>query len=334
MDRRQFMTAAGAAALAGPTLWAEPRATAAPSPSSPSETAVKVLHDSLNEDQKKTICFDWDYRHPERGLLRTHISNFWAVTKPRVASNFYTKEQQAIIHDIWKGLFQPDWVAKMTKQLHDDHGKKAWGTGLSAALFGQPGQGKFQFVLTGRHMTVRADGNSGQYALGGPIFHGHAATGFNEKVHHPDNVFWHQAELANQVYKILGGKQQEQALVARRPAETAVAFRGPDGKFPGLPCADMSSDQKEAVQKVLVSLLEPYRQEDRDRVQECLKKQGGLDKCALAFYRDGDIGDDGEWDNWRLDGPSFVWYFRGQPHVHIWIHVADDPKLELNSKEF
>ena len=51
-----------------------------------------------------------------------------------------------------------------------------------------------------------------------------------------------------------------------------------------------------------------------------------------AFYRQGDLGDDSEWDNWRLEGPSFVWYFRGFPHVHIWVNVADDPSVKLNSK--
>ena len=66
--------------------------------------------------------------------------------------------------------------------------------------------------MTGRHLTTRADGNSEEHvAFGGPIFHGHAASGFDEKVHHPGNVFWHQAELANKVYTVLSGKQQAQA---------------------------------------------------------------------------------------------------------------------------
>ena len=38
------------------------------------------------------------------------------------------------------------------------------------------------------------------------------------------------------------------------------------------------------------------------------------------------------WDNWRLEGPAFVWYFRGAPHVHVWVNVADDPILPLNAK--
>ena len=114
----------------------------------------------------------------------------------------------------------------------------------------------------------------------------------------------------------------------------AVGFRDKESKYPGLPCSDMSKDQKEGLQKVLLSLIQPYRKEDQEEVLECLKKQGGLDKCALAFYQEGDIGDDGEWDNWRLEGPAFVWYFRGHPHVHIWINVADDPSVPLNSQNF
>jgi hypothetical protein len=32
-----------------------------------------------------------------------------------------------------------------------------------------------------------------------------------------------------------------------------------------------------------------------------------------------------------VEGPAFVWYFRGYPHVHIWIHVADDPSVPVTS---
>jgi len=338
-DRRAFLqsvsSVAASAVIGGTALWDTPRAQAAPSPKSAAETAVKAFYDTLTDTQKKTICFDWDYQHPERGLLRTHVSNFWHVTKPMLKSSFYNKEQQAILFDIFKGIFNPDWHEKFLKQLKDDHEDQPWGAGLSCALFGQPGTNKFEFVMTGRHMTVRADGNSSEHvALGGPIFHGHAASGFNEKVHHPGNIFWHQAEVANKVYAILDGKQQQLAMAPKRPKETAVEFQGTKAKFSGLPCSEMTKDQQEGVHKVLESLLEPYRVEDREKVGECLKKMGGLDKCTLTFYKDGDIGDDGEWDNWRLEGPSFVWYFRGQPHVHIWINVADDPSIPLNSKNF
>ena len=326
------VSVAAATSVGGLTLWATPRADAAPSAQSAAETAVKALYDKLTDKQKKEICFPWDHQDKANGLLRTHVSNNWHITKPRIDSDFFTTEQRGIVHDVFRSLFQPEWVAKIEKQLKDDTGGKPWGAEQNIAIFGTPGSGKFEFVMTGRHLTIRADGNSENHvALGGPIFHGHAASGFNEKVHHPGNVFWHQAELANKLYQMLDGKQQKIALVSKLPPESEVKFNGPMGRFPGMPVTEMTSDQKEHLKKVLMSLVEPYRNEDRDEIEECMSKQGGLDKCSLAFYEEGDIGNDREWDNWRLEGPSFVWYFRGFPHVHIWINVADDPTVPLNA---
>jgi len=339
-SRREFLKSASvatAAVCSGNLIeWAVPKATAASTLiKGESETAAKALFESLTEAQRKEVAFAWDYVHTERGLLRTHVSNNWQITGPHVRGEFFTKEQQHLIHDVYKSLFNPEWYPKLVKQLKDDTGGKEWGEQQSIALFGKPGE-NFMFVMTGRHMTVRADGNSEAHmALGGPIFHGHQATrvtGLIEENGHPNNVFWHQALLANNVYKVLDGKQRDRALVARRPAESAVPFRGSEAKFPGLPISEMASDQKAAVEKVLMSLTEPYRQEDQAEIQSCLKKHGGLDACSLAFYRDGDMGDDEVWDNWRIEGPSFVWYFRGEPHVHIWINVGADPSVKLNAK--
>jgi len=94
----------------------------------------------------------------------------------------------------------------------------------------------------------------------------------------------------------------------------------------------MSGDQKTAIQGVLQKLIEPFRKTDRDEVLAALKSQGGLDQCSLCFYRRDDLGDDGVWDNWRIEGPSFVWHFRGAPHVHVWVNVADDSSVAVNSK--
>jgi hypothetical protein len=340
LDRRDFLRTVGvtAAVAGGIPLFATPKAHAAPSPSSTAETAVKGLYETLTDEQKKKMCFDWDYEHPVRGLLRTHVSNNWEIT-PKLyitgEQSFYTKKQQNIIHDVFKGIINPEWYTKFLKQLKDDTEGKPWGAGQTIAIFGKPGDAKCEFVMTGRHMTIRADGNTADsVAFGGPIFYGHAASGFDEKVHHPDNVFWHQAVLANKVYGMLDEKQKAKALVtdAKLPRESKVEFQGDKGKFPGISIAELTEEHKKAIQTVLTSLLEPYRKEDQDEALDCLKKQGGLDKCSLAFYKAGDIGDDGEWDNWRLEGPSFVWYYRGTPHVHVWVNVAADPGVKLNAK--
>jgi hypothetical protein len=336
LDRRDFLRTVGvtaATAAAGVPLWATPIAQAAPTPTSAAETAVKVLYDSLTDPQKKEICFDWNHKASGRGLLRTHVSNNWQITRHQIRSDFYSKQQQIIIHDIFKGIVNPEWYVRFLKQLRDDTGGKAWGEQQSIAIFGTPGTNQFEFVMTGRHMTIRADGNTEAHvAFGGPIFYGHAASGFNEKPGHPGNVFWEQGRKANFVYQLLDGKQRKQALVEKRPDESAVEFHGAQATFPGIPVADLTSDQKSELQKVLLALVEPYRKEDQEEALECLQRQGGLDKCSLAFYKDGDIGNDGEWDNWRLEGPAFVWYFRGEPHVHVWVNVADDPSVQLNAR--
>jgi hypothetical protein len=74
-----------------------------------------------------------------------------------------------------------------------------------------------------------------------------------------------------------------------------------------------------------------YRTSDREEAMQCLKTQGGLDQCTLSFYKDQDLGNDGVWDNWRIEGPSFVWHYRGAPHVHVWVNVADSAEVKTNS---
>ncbi len=337
VDRRSFLRAVGVGAAALP-LFAEAKAIAAPpTRTSPAETAVLALYRTMTDEQKRQVCFAWDHTEPasntSRRLLRNHISNNWQITQPVVASNFYTRDQQTIIHDIFRGIINPEWHGRITRQLREDNGGRAWGTAQSIAVFGTPGTEQFEFVMTGRHMTIRCDGNTTPHvAFGGPIFYGHAANGFDETAGHPGNIFWEQARRANFIYRILDEPQRRAALIERRPAEAAVAFRGERGGFPGVAVSDMTSDQKDELRRVLTCLLEPYRQEDRDDAMACLNRQGGLDRCSLAFYRDGDLGDDGEWDNWRLEGPSFVWYYRGEPHVHVWVNIADDPSVALNAR--
>ena len=337
VSRRQFFRTSAALAAAGSLpVFATPKAaSAAPTKTSVAETAVKALYDTLTPAQKKVVCFPWDHVEPGRGVLRTHVSNNWQITKPTITGgDFYTKQQQGIVHDIFKGLVNPEWYDRFVKQLKDDNNGKPWGTFNSMALFGEPGSEQFEFVMTGRHSTLRADGNTQDHvAFGGPIFYGHAAQGFDEKPDHPGNVFWPQAVAANKVYQMLDEKQRKRALVEASPKESAVEFRGPKVKeAKGLPVTEMSSDQKAELQTVLAKLVEPFRTEDRDEALACLKARGGLDGCVLTFYDDSDIGDDKVWDNWRLEGPAFVWYFRGNPHVHVWVNIADHPGVKLNAR--
>ncbi len=342
VDRREFVQRVGKGAAVvslgtlGPNVaTARPRGETGET----SESLVKKLYDSLSKEQRQAICFAWDHVDKERGLLRTHVSNNWSIVNRRqfrVGGPFFTNEQQDLIEAIFFGMYDKEWHDRIRKQLKDDAG--GYGRAQTIAIFGDPATDRFQFVMTGRHLTIRCDGKAtSNMAFGGPVFYGHAAQGFHEKPDHPGNVFWPQAKKANSLYAMLDGKQRKKALANPAPYESEVAFRGPRGAFPGIPVAELSPDQKEQAQAVLESLVEPYRKSDREHIQKLLSSQGGLEACSLAFYsKDGsgssvDIGNDGVWDVWRLEGPSFVWHFRGDPHVHVWVNVANDPSIPLNA---
>ncbi len=331
VTRRKFLQASaavGAVAATGGIYPVWSRAEEAAATSGAAETSAAKLFGILSDEQKQEICFAWDHMDPKRGLLRTRVANNWHITEPVINSDFFTDDQRDLIREVYQGILHPDWHARIDRQLEDDAG--GYGNDQNIAIFGQPG-GPFEFVMTGRHLTIRCDGNSAEHlAFGGPIFYGHAPQD-NEEPGHPGNVFWEQGAAANRVFEMLDGKQRAVALVKNLPNEQAVSFRGEQGQFPGLAVSEMSSDQQGEVEKVLTKLLEPYRQADRDEVAACLKGFGGLERCALAFYQDGDIGDDKVWDCWRLEGPSFVWYFRGSPHVHVWANVASSPDVKLNA---
>ncbi len=333
-SRRNFLRVTGAA-LASSALPVGPQAFAREAAPPRPESLVAVLYQSLTPEQRREVCFAWDHVDGERGLLRTRVAANWHITEPEIHSGFYSADQRALIRGIFEGITSPDWHERFDRQMTDDAG--GFGKHQNIAIFGTPGEEQFELVLTGRHMTLRCDGNSAEHvAFGGPIFYGHAAGtwwsgGFFEKAEHPGNVFWPQAVEANKLYGMLDGRQRSLALLKKLPEENAVHFQGAGGRFPGIPLAELSPDQREETQRILRSLIEPFREGDRGEVTAALRAQGGLDRCSLAFYEERDLGGDGVWDCFRLEGPAFVWYFRGAPHVHVWVHVADRPDVPLNA---
>ena len=283
------------------------------------ETLVATLYKSLTEAQKTGgICFPFD--HP----LRSKVDNNWFITDKKVAQ-FYTKDQQAMIREIFLGMHSPEYAEKVLQQVEHDSGRPGFG-GCAVAFFGEPGTGKFEFVLTGRHVTRRCDGESVEgEAFGGPIFYGHAARADNEAADHPDNIYWYQAVRANEVFKMLNGKQREMALLGtgrKEEGTDTVKLTGKMTGLPGIPVTELTHDQKDLVRKVMSDVLAPFRKTDSDEALK-LVELNGFDHLHLAFYKNQDIGNDGVWDVWQIEGPAMVWYFRGAPHVHTWVHIRE-----------
>ena len=321
-DRRRFLKTVAMGSVGLATTAAVPiiQGTPARVPSKPdlsqrSETLVATLHQSLTAEQRQKVAFP--FGHP----LQSQVDNNWHITPIKIGE-FFTPDQQAMITEILRNLHNPEFADKVFYHINEDAG----GLGnYSIALFGEPGTGAFEFVLTGRHCTARCDGDSVEgVAFGGPIFYGHASQGFNEKADHPKNVYWYQAQRANEVFKALDGKQRKIALLGdpRQEQGTAtVDLSKPNERPVGLPVSEMTRDQRQLVEEVLHDLLLPFREKDRQKAMADIKAQGGFDALSMSFFKNMDIGNDGVWDVWQLESPTMVWYFRGSPHVHVWVNI-------------
>lgn len=311
-SRRRFLQASSAT-LAGLAMM--PRGLfGGASSSNEAETVIGELYGSLTEGQRKTICFAIN------DPVRVRVNPNWHVTKPLIGSDFYSDKQQAMIDEIVRKVTSEEGHKKLMQQLDEDDG----GIGAySLAIFGNPSRGEsgkdpFECLITGRHLTLRADGNSIEnMAFGGPIVYGHG-----EESSAQDNLFYHQTVQVNKVFVALDAKQAEKALLNQPPAETNVKVQGKGGSFSGLAVSEMTADQKDLVKETLQKLLSPYRDQDSSEVMAIIDAAGGLDLLRFAFYQQGDLGQDRIWDMWRIEGPSFVCHFRGAPHVHAYLHIA------------
>ena len=146
LNRREFLTRGTQVAAAGilGSAFAESGAPA----KAQSETLVTQLYKSLNDGQKKLISFPWS------DPLRQKVDNNWHITKQRIRE-VLNKDQQDLVRQIFDGLHSEDYKSEVWRQFDQDNKGDGGFPSASIALFGEPGTGKFEFVLTGRHCTRR-----------------------------------------------------------------------------------------------------------------------------------------------------------------------------------
>ncbi len=322
VDRRDFIRVVGgttavlaAGAVSGGGLLADAPAPAARQ-AKPAEGLIQELYSGMTADQRRTLVLPWNNAN------RTVIAPNRAINNQRIGDH-YTAAQQELIERILKAVSNGDaGFRQMTRGGTYDASQSLQGCG--SHLFGDPGPAgrQFAWVFTGHHLTVRCDGNSEpDAAFGGPMYYGHSPDGHSRR-----NIFHYQTRAANNVFDALTEAQRRSAVInGNNPGEgmPSVRFRR---EHPGLAAADLTADQRQLVETVMREILSPYRREDADEVMELIRRNGGLERLHLAFYRDRGAVEATRWSFWRIEGPGFVWNYRVLPHVHCYVNIARAPQ--------
>ncbi len=315
VSRREFMRFAAITAAAGAaTIPAVARAADAPAPKveKPAETLIKELYANMSAEQKKELTLPFNHG----GNTPTRLGMYNEALQRKTVI-LYSKAQQDLILQIVKAISSgEEGFAKISRNGKWDTSGAF--TNCGALIFGEANDKyKFSFVFTGHHLTIRCDGNTDTGAAwGGPMYYGHSQNGYS-----PNNVWYYQTKSVISAYEMLDGKQREKAELKGSPGEQAGSVRFRE-QHPGLSISELSDDQKKLVETVMRDVLSPYRKEDADNVMNIVKKNGGMDKIHLAFYKDMVMNDNMRWHFWRLEGPNFVWNYRVLPHVHTFVNIA------------
>jgi len=308
-SRRDFLrlTGAGAASLAVagvPSAFGKTEKR-----SKTAEDLIKELYTDLNEDQKKAVI------GPYESDARLKIYNSALGKK---IGDVYTKTQKELVERILRAISaDEDGFRQISRGGTWDASKSFENCG--ANLFGDL-SGKYTWVFSGHHLTIRCDGNSVDGpAFGGPLYYGHSPNGYSSK-----NLFYYQTKSVLSVFDALSEAQRKQAVVKGSPGEGAgsIKFRKSEEAKPGIASAELNADQKALVEKVMRDVLAPYRKSDAEEVMQIIKGQGGMDKVHLAFYQEDEADPKQPWAFWRLEGPGFVWNYRVLPHVHTFVNIS------------
>jgi hypothetical protein len=306
VDRRSFLKAAGAGAAAlamAKVSWARPAET--------SEELIKELYKGLNDEQKGQVVRPFD--DAGRGKI------YNAALKVNIGKA-YTKPQQDLVQKIVRSMASDEngWN-QITRGGTWDASKSFEACG--ADIFGNPNEGKWTFVFSGHHLTIRCDGNSVDGpALGGPLYYGHTPNGYAS-----NNLFQYQTKSALAVFDSMTEAQRKTAVIEGTPGEgiDSIKFRAEGEAKPGIPLSEFNKEQLGLVETVMRDLLSPYRKADADEAMEVVKAKGGLQKLNLAFYKTAEATDPKRmWHFWRIEGTGFVWNFRVLPHVHTFVNIS------------
>ncbi len=324
LDRRGFLRIAGATSAAAFVPGLGIHSGFAVDPPATDSLAMQ-LYKSLSDEQRQKVCLPID--HPRR----QYVSNWWYIHPDHRIPATFNSDQQELIRRIFDSLHSAEYLADVRKQVRiDQYGQER--NAPAAGFFGTPENDDFEFIFTGHHVTRRCNAHTdrGQGFGGAPIFYGHyphseenMRENFNEQKDHPGNLYWYQGRIFNEFVQGLAAVQQEQGLVTGDPrSESPEAVIAKTDSAAGLDCSTLSADQKQLLLTTMKRMLAMFRADDANATISDIERRGIVDRLHVSWYQGKyDIGSDGVWDTWQIEGPDLVWYFRGQPHIHCYFHL-------------
>jgi hypothetical protein len=329
MNRRQLLKAgAGMGALAAGGAMAR-YALLSPPPlvATPIDSLAAQVHSGLSATARKQACFAID--HP---LRQVHNRGLWLGGVNVNAFSLSWDARRALTT-----LLRQQLSAEGFERLLSQYPSRISGVNyLNLLMFGTPGTGSWQMLLSGIHLNLRV-GNQASAAIGSPAFGRPQVYGDqrgNERDGLPGNVFRYQMQSAHQLIAGLTQAQRGAIRVAQAPPQTCIAVQGRDGHFEGLPVAEMPLQARQLAHKVVAGILENYGEAKAADALECLNRNGGVDALHFADYdvdyQGGRHAGDRPSQVFRFEGPGAVLHFRGEPHVHAFVNVESDVNQPLS----
>lgn len=207
---------------------------------------------------------------------------------------------------------------------------------LHLQMFGTPGEGPWQMLLSGVHLNLRIGSvTHAGTAFGGPQVYGDQRG--NHQPGLPGNVFRYQMMAAHALLAQVSPATRRAVRVAQAPPQTCIAVQGREGRFDGVPVADLPAGARRQAQGLVRGILGNYGEEAGEDAWQCLQRNGGVDALCFADYdvdfQGGAHAGDKPSQIFRLEGPAAVLHFRGQPHVHAFVSVERDVEQPLSLGE-
>lgn len=208
--------------------------------------------------------------------------------------------------------------------------------GTHLLISGEPGRGPWQIMLSGPHLNLRVGGkNQEGIAFGGPMVYGDQRG--NEEVGLPGSAYRYQLQLGQEWIAGLSAGERAKVRVAEAPPQCDVEPRGQGGRFDGIALADLAPPHRARARDFIAAILENYPDADAGYAWDCIDANGGVDAFHLADYdidiQGGRRAGAGPSQIIRLESPSAVFHYRGEPHLHALFQVAMDAENPMSLGE-